>query len=67
MTSPYAPIRATDEFDIDLRVMGIETGPKVGNPRDWTGDPPPETTTCAFSCQETCGGTCTCPGECFGS
>lgn len=48
-----------DEFDIDLSVLAVE-------PRPWFDSPDPSQpgSTCHFSCQDTCGGTCTCPTEC---
>lgn len=47
-----------DEFDLDLKVTQIETIAWFGDPPPWTKDG----STCRFSCQETCGGTCTCDG-----
>jgi hypothetical protein len=61
-TGPPAPgEQFDDEFDIDLKVLGVEITGWFDSP-----DPSEPGSTCHFSCQETCGGTCTCIGGCGG-
>jgi hypothetical protein len=60
--SPSTLTAPVDEFDIDLQVLNVETTAWFGDDPKWTDDG----STCRFSCQQTCGGTCTCPGDCFG-
>lgn len=48
-----------DEFDIDLRVIGVET-------TGWFGDPPAPSdpgSTCELSCPESCGFSSCCVGD----
>lgn len=55
-----------EDFDLDVRIAPGHDQSKVpmkasgtcGGCPDWTE----EGSTCKFSCQDSCGGTCTCPG-----
>jgi hypothetical protein len=63
---PLDAYSGDDGFDLDVRIVPAldHAPPKIkasgtcGGCPDWTE----EGSSCKFSCQDSCGGTCTCPG-----